>query len=206
MPTRIYHYNNYNNIIEIEIENLMMSDVTINSSYNNKRIIFLKYRETTGNILETVSTIHNNYIIDTKHCDNDVKRTVLLDAQFLIIDHGSVLYLILYLTLPQILLYNQQYTYGQSLYNNNNDINHKVTSAAVTFKACAMMYKLMYKLNTNTLSTIRTTTHQSNADTMTAVVMITPCMYVDTTLSASFLLLMQKFLLVLMQNRLLLSR
>ena len=63
--------------------------------------------------------IHNNVIDDVKFPsrDNDAKLILLLHAHLHIIDHRSVLYL----TLLQILLYNQQYMYNQSLYNNNSN-------------------------------------------------------------------------------------
>jgi len=64
------------------------------------------------------SNNNNNQQYPYDDDDNDIRIMSLLVVPLHIIDHGSVLYLILL----QILFYNQQYVYNQS-YNNNNNIN-----------------------------------------------------------------------------------
>jgi len=107
---------------------------------NNTRATSFLYLIDHGSDNEMISTITTKTKpyelhaarVTIKYVDNAVKHVMqlVLDAPLHIIDHGSVLYLILL----KILLYNQQYAYDNDNATNDNGDIKVSTSVIVTFK------------------------------------------------------------------------
>ena len=100
-----------------------------------QQIVTSIYESTT---LYKISQHDNNIDMKIKHGGNDGKLIMLPNTPLHIIDHRSVLYLIL-----QILLYNQQYV--QDLLENNNDGNNDSVSS-ITVTSVITMKIIFYEL------------------------------------------------------------